>query len=305
MQKATVRIEPYGALVYIPEIPATVRLNQDETRRLLKYAGGFPLDLTAPEVAHLEISNRCNMNCPECYVKDKSGKELTTGQWKRIIEDLARNGVLQCTFGGGEPFVREDIFELASCVNEFGMNLAVTTNGTLLKDDERLSSFKQINFSDHGNLEELKPKMEMAQKHTKIGINFVARKSTCGELKQVADYCRSRDIELLLHSYKPVNGDREEAVEPADVMCLGLRLARTGVRVAVDGMTCGRCFAARRFVDIDSMGNVFPCSFIRQPIGNALEEPFARIWQRRKTPDECPYGKISRGGNRWQLKKMR
>jgi MoaA/NifB/PqqE/SkfB family radical SAM enzyme len=287
--RGIVRIEPYGALIYVPELPATVRLNRGETRRLLGYAGGFPSDLTAPEVVHLEISNRCNMGCPECYVGEKTGRELTTGQWKQIIEDLARNGVLQCTFGGGEPFMREDIFELASCVNKLGMNLAVTTNGTLIEDDERLSLFKQINFSVHGNLEELKPKVEIARKRTKVGVNFVARKSALGELGRVAKYCRSRGIELLLLSYKPVNGGREEVVESAGVMRLGLRLAGAGVRVAVDGMTCGRCFAARRFVDIDSLGNVFPCSFIRQPFGNALREPFSRIWRKRKAPEECPY----------------
>jgi len=285
---AIVRIEPYGAVIYLPGQAATVRLDREEARSLLDYGGNFPENLTAPEIAHLEISNRCNLNCRYCYV-DKRGRELTTGQWKRIIEDLARNGIFQLTLGGGEPFMRGDIFELASFVRGLGMNLALTTNGTLLEDDPRLALFRQINFSVHGNLEELKPKIELALKHTKVGINFVVRRSTLGELRQVADYCRLRGIELLLLSYKPVNGDAEEAIKPSVVMQFGMRLASTGVRVAVDGMTCGKCLAAQRFVDIDSLGNVFPCSFIREPIGNLLEQPFAEIWRRRKVPERCPY----------------
>jgi MoaA/NifB/PqqE/SkfB family radical SAM enzyme len=291
--KIRVRVEPYGALVYIPEIPATVRLDRAEARRLLGYTGDFPDDLTAPEVVHLEISDRCNMNCPECYVRDKAGRELTTEQWKRIIEDLARSGVLQCTFGGGEPFMRRDIFELASFVNDHGMNVAVTTNGTLISDDDRLSLFKQINFSEHGNLEELKPRVEIARKYTRVGMNFVVRKSSLERLGRVADYCRARDLELLLLSFKPVSGWYEEVVAPEEIMRIALRLSALGTKVAVDGMTCGRCYAAQRFVDIDSLGNVLPCSFVRIPLGNALIEPFSKIWRAariwRELNSGCPY----------------
>lgn len=185
--------------------------------------------------------------------------------------------------------MREDIYELASYVDEVGLNLAVTTNGTLVEDDPRLSLFRQVNFSIHGNLAQLKPKILMTKRHAPVGINFVVRRDSLGQLHEVAEFCRANDVELLLLSYKPVNGDEEEAVEPNVVMQLGKHLASTGVRIAMDGMTCGKCFAAQRFVDIGSTGDCFPCSFIRESLGSVLQEPFQDIWRRRGVPKECPY----------------
>lgn len=299
--KRVIRIEPYGALIHTTNPPVTIRLNRQEARALLRYRGPFPRDLTAPEVVHLEISNRCNMNCRECYVREKTGAELTTEQWKRIIADLAENNVLQCTFGGGEPFMRDDIFELASYVRQLGMNLAVTTNGTLLRGRGELSLFDQINFSVHGdNLDALRRKIKTAARYTKVGINFVLSKFNARHLTHVARYCRDENVELLLLTYKPVIGDVGNVVKPSDVMWCAQSLARLGVPVAVDGLACGMCYAARRFVDVDSVGNVYPCSFIRVPLGNLLRTSLKNIWRRRRVPSSCPYGGDCNENKRWR-----
>ncbi len=56
-------------------------MNRYEARQILGYEGEFPKDLTAPEVVHLEVSDRCTKDCEYCYV-DMEGNELTTEQWK-------------------------------------------------------------------------------------------------------------------------------------------------------------------------------------------------------------------------------
>ncbi|KXA90363.1 hypothetical protein AKJ61_00755 [candidate division MSBL1 archaeon SCGC-AAA259B11] len=283
-----VRIEPYGALVYSKRRAVTVRMNKCEAKRYLSYEGSFPNDLTAPEIVHLEISNRCTKDCGYCYV-EKKGDELPTEKWKGIIEDLAENRVLQVTFGGGEPFLRDDLYELALYADDIGMNTAVTTNGDPLEPSFKVSVFRQVNFSVHGNLGELKPKILATQDFTEVGINFVLKEEYEGLLEPTAEFCRENDVELLLLSYKPVNGDEREAIAPQEVYRRAESLADKGAPVAVDGMTCHKCMAARRFVDVDSEGNVTPCSFVREPIGNLLESSFSEIWAGREVPQSCPY----------------
>lgn len=281
------RIEPYGSLLFSKEEPTTIRMNRRETREFLGYRGDFPEDLTAPEVVHLEISNRCDKDCEYCYV-EKDREELDESEWKEIILELSRNGITQVTFGGGEPFMRKDIFELASLANEEGMGTAVTTNGEHMPEKkEKLSVFDQVNFSYHGEIkgEEILESL----KHTKAGINFVYSKRYKEDLNRVSSFCKEKGVELLILSYKPVMGDDENVIEPEKTFRKAKSLAEKGVSVAMDGMTCNRCTASERFVDICSEGYVYPCSFIREPMGNVLEEPFAKIWGNRNIPSECPY----------------
>ena len=109
------------------------------------------------EVVHVEITSRCNQDCPYCYIrKDEGEKDLDEQQLRRLLKALADWGVFQITFGGGEPFLREGVCDLARFADDNGLNVTVTTNGTLLYDrttspftDEELSVFRQINISFH------------------------------------------------------------------------------------------------------------------------------------------------------------
>jgi len=48
----------------------------------------------------------------------------------------------------------------------------------------------------------------------------------------------------------------------------------------------------KRFIDVDHLGNVFPCSFVRKSMGNLLENNLHDIWASRGEQEECPYIEI-------------
>lgn len=282
------RIEPFGSLVHFTKDCSTFRLTKDETREYLNFdRDEFPDELSAPEIVHLELTSRCNKNCEYCYVEEK--EELTTEQWKEAIDDIRSNGVFQFTFGGGEPFLREDLFELAQWVRKIKQrNLAITTNGTLIEDDKRLEYFDQINFSYHGSTEAIEEPIKIAKKYSKVGVNFILRKDTIMALPKVAQLAKKHDTELLIMSYKPVNNDWEQVLSPITVKSIAEKVSNYGVRVAVDMMTCNRCTGSEAFVTIDSDGSVYPCSFVRRSMGNILNNDFKQIWKQRDKPN-CPY----------------
>jgi len=87
-------------------------------------------------VVFWNLTDRCNLSCTHCYNKSgpgrTSGGELTTAEAQGVIDDLADMGVPLILFTGGEPLLREDIWDLARHAKKRGLNMALSTNGTLI-----------------------------------------------------------------------------------------------------------------------------------------------------------------------------
>ena len=84
------------------------------------------------------VTLRCNLRCAHCYIDASSAAaagELTTDEARAMIDDLAAMGVPVLLFSGGEPLLREDIFELAPYAASKGVRPVLSTNGVLITDD--------------------------------------------------------------------------------------------------------------------------------------------------------------------------
>ncbi|MBQ3300892.1 MAG: radical SAM protein, partial [Eggerthellaceae bacterium] len=78
----------------------------------------------------------CNQKCVHCYAagqEQAEEAELSTDDWKRIIDNCRTAGVTQLTFTGGEPTMRDDLFELIEYARWFVTRL--NTNGIRLTRD--------------------------------------------------------------------------------------------------------------------------------------------------------------------------
>jgi len=89
-----------------------------------------------PWQAAIEVTYRCNLRCRHCYVDDalKRGErpELTTDEWRGVLDQLAAAGTLHLLITGGEPLMRPDLVEILEVAAERGFYLALLTNGTLM-----------------------------------------------------------------------------------------------------------------------------------------------------------------------------
>jgi MoaA/NifB/PqqE/SkfB family radical SAM enzyme len=63
-------------------------------------------------------------------------EELNTKEWKDVICQLRELGIEEINFTGGEPLLREDIFDLAKYAFSLGVRCGITTNGFLLDKDK-------------------------------------------------------------------------------------------------------------------------------------------------------------------------
>ncbi len=81
-------------------------------------------------------TKRCNLQCKHCYRDSgpdaETQGELTTAEGKALISQIKNAGFRLLILSGGEPLMREDIFELVSTAKDAGLIPAMGTNGTLL-----------------------------------------------------------------------------------------------------------------------------------------------------------------------------
>ncbi|MEI6056052.1 MAG: radical SAM protein [Lentisphaerota bacterium] len=96
------------------------------------------------------VTSRCNLACTHCYADAsscaKNSFDLSTDEGKALIDDLSAFGVPVLLFSGGEPLMREDIFELIAYAASKGMRTVLSSNGTLV-DKTKAETLKKIGIS--------------------------------------------------------------------------------------------------------------------------------------------------------------
>ncbi len=84
------------------------------------------------------LIRRCNLTCKHCYSIsadiDFPG-ELSTEEVYAVMDDLKAYGVPVLILSGGEPLLRPDIFEISRRAKAMGFYVGLSTNGTLIGED--------------------------------------------------------------------------------------------------------------------------------------------------------------------------
>ncbi|MDR2492382.1 MAG: putative heme d1 biosynthesis radical SAM protein NirJ2 [Coriobacteriales bacterium] len=85
-------------------------------------------------------TNDCNLACEHCYqdASDAEDRELSTSEARKMIDEIARAGFKVMIFSGGEPLLRDDIFDLVAHAAAAGLRPVFGTNGTLITDEVAL-----------------------------------------------------------------------------------------------------------------------------------------------------------------------
>jgi radical SAM protein len=95
-----------------------------------------------------ETTNACDLACRHCRAEAISEVEpgtLTTEEGKRLLDQIEQFGKPRpiVILTGGDPFKRDDIFELIAYGTEIGLPMAVSPSGTPLLNRENLLKAKE------------------------------------------------------------------------------------------------------------------------------------------------------------------
>jgi radical SAM protein with 4Fe4S-binding SPASM domain len=90
---------------------------------------------TAPYRMDLALTYRCNNDCHHCYnARERSFPELSTDEWKQILDKTWALGIPHIVFTGGEPTLRNDLPELVAHAEANGQITGLNTNARRLAD---------------------------------------------------------------------------------------------------------------------------------------------------------------------------
>lgn len=94
-----------------------------------------------------ETTMACDLACMHCRaeaINQKDPKRLTTDEGKMLLDQIKQFGKPYpiVVFTGGDPFKREDLFELIEYGTEIGLSIAVSPSATPLLNNENLKSIR-------------------------------------------------------------------------------------------------------------------------------------------------------------------
>lgn len=87
-----------------------------------------------PVIANWSLSLRCNFRCDHCYSRVEAARsaEPDTASALAAVDRFAEVGILSLNLGGGEPFLRQDLFEITARAAGRGMRVTLSSNGSLV-----------------------------------------------------------------------------------------------------------------------------------------------------------------------------
>ncbi len=124
------------------------RLSQYMQELVKPTEAGPRRDLPGPVVIW-NLIRRCNLTCKHCYSISADTHfpgELNTSQVFSVMDDLKAAKVPVLILSGGEPLLRPDIFEIAHRAKTMGFYTALSSNGTLITE-ENIDRIAAVDFN--------------------------------------------------------------------------------------------------------------------------------------------------------------
>lgn len=167
-----------------------------------------------------ELTHACPLRCAYCSNPlELAGREveLDTGAWKRVLGEAEAAGVVQVTFTGGEPLVRDDLEGLVAEARRLELYATLITSGIPWRDGRvrRLAEagLDAVQLSVQGTVAEQADAMAGGRFHDKklafaeevraaglpLTLNVVLHRGNVGEVDEIvalAERIGARRLEL-------------------------------------------------------------------------------------------------------------
>ncbi len=161
------------------------------------------------------ITNKCNFKCKHCYssaTQDEGAEEFSFEMVKKVIDDLGDMRVPVILLSGGEPLMREDLFEIIEYITNKGIKVSLSTNGSLITKEiaKKLKdlgiSYVGISLDGNQKTNDYFRGIEGAYDQIikgienckavgqKVGLRFTLQKKNYKEVKDILSLIENMDI---------------------------------------------------------------------------------------------------------------
>ncbi|MEW9095355.1 MAG: radical SAM protein [Clostridiaceae bacterium] len=270
---------------------------------------------TAPISMYLCITNKCPNNCLYCSSKNRAAeKELTKEEWIKVIGELQDMSVPIIGITGGEPLVREDIFDIIRAIDDRSTAILFTSGFNLsyekakkLKDSGLFgigisldSCDKEKHNKNRNNENAFDYALEAIRNANKAGLYTMAQtvilKENLHEEKLLRLFKLAKDngaheVKILepilsgnLLTEKQLNNvfytksDREKLIEIQHKANKRSDLPKITTFAYTESEAKFGCGAGNQHSYISASGELYPCDFVPMSFGNVKEESIKSLW---------------------------
>jgi MoaA/NifB/PqqE/SkfB family radical SAM enzyme len=268
---------------------------------------------------NLQITYRCNFKCQICdFWKEEHSPadELSLDDIRRIGAKLNRLGTLIISLAGGEPLMREDIFDIISALNRANHFPILITNGWFVDDslakDVLRAGLQEISVSiDYrdparhdaqrgveGSWERAVRALELLNTHrpdrrNRVHMISVLMDDNLDDIEQLIRLSRELGVTYMINLYSWNRGSKTPRRPGGTVSDRLLQLKRRypdfvtltsyiehlDQAIAEGGI--GNCQTGRLLMNIDNRGNVARCTeTLSEPVGDILTDDMMAIRDR-------------------------
>jgi hypothetical protein len=254
----------------------------------------FTGNISAPYRLDCALTYRLPADQPlEFAPQERVKNELSTDEWKAIIDKAWQKGVPHIVFTGGEPTLRKDLLELLSHIEYNGQVSGLISNGTGLSDPLFLDALLNTGL-DHLMLvlhpdqvlpQELIRQVMSADLYTAVHLTLTVSNQD-GYLDKIRHLANLGVTAISLTTADPSLGELLEAGRN--------QLALSGIELVWNlpvpysaahpiALERNRLLkpdgAGRAWLYVEPDGDVLPDQDILQPMGNLLTDSWETVWQ--------------------------
>ncbi len=262
----------------------------------------------------LELTYRCNERCLHCYLPEtqgirppRPGDELKTGEWLRVLGEMAEAGTFYLILSGGEVLLRSDLGSILSRARELSFAVEIFTNAVSITP-EIADFWAELGISGvgvsvyspdpagHDQVTRRKGSFErtirgvrlLRERDVRVRFKTPMMRRNLGRYGDLAALAREMGVTC---NFDPVMTPRNDGSDIPAGFALGERELEAVYRdprfVRGDGvlragpmdLERSTCSAGATSGAIGPYGDVTPCVQWAVSGGNVREKPFAEIWK--------------------------
>lgn len=262
------------------------------------------------DAAYVHVTDNCNLHCLGCYSfvdKRNDQYDLSKEAFFKIFRSLKEAGVKQVVISGGEPFLRDDLYEIVRYAKEFCQieYITVITNGTLEWDryENTIPYLDEINISVDGYNSDISyirdkgimPKVINTIKRFKDLVNtnliITLHKKNIDHMKDYMNFSNKLGVKYSFSIFT-VNPNNEAfkdfMLTDLDLIQIERNLMELDNEVEVRdfpvtgmNLVCReRCEAGNKLISISADGTIYPCHMLHErelALGNATKSSIYEI----------------------------
>jgi len=252
-------------------------------------------DLTAPLRLDCALTYKLPAGTQAEYAPTKRvDRELTTDEWKTILDKAWRAGIPHVTFTGGEPTLREDLPALIAHAESIGQVCGLLSDGLKLADKEYFHSLLQTGL-DH-LLFLLQPENEKSWSALEaimpedlfVTVHITINKETAGSLHATLERLAKLDVKSISVSLADMSLRTELNALAQKAADLNIALAfdlpvpysaqnPVALETEEDDLPSG---AGKAWLYVEPDGDVLPAQGMAdQVLGNFIKDNWEKIYK--------------------------